>query len=293
MQAIITWLTFNHIVNVFDVLVTATFIYAGILLLRKTRSIFIFRGIATFIIIYLLAAAFGLKLTTLLFQAFFSFFVVILVIIFQKELRRFFENFSISSLNPFSGTTTKTLGKEAIDIILESVTYMAKKKIGAIIVLPGKQNLERFLEGGFTVEGKISEPLILSIFDTATPGHDGAMIIENESVKKFGVHLPLAESFKKFGNIGTRHRASLGLSEVSDALIITVSEERGSISLSKNSEIKVVGADKLETEINKFMGDLGGDLNRGPISTLILSDTRDKIISLAISILLWITLAAK
>ncbi len=286
---ILGFLSLNNILTSVDVVVTTTLVYACIILLRRTRSIFIFRGIAIFVGIYAIASYLDLKLTTSLFQSFFSFFIIILVIIFQKEIRRFFENFSIAFLNPFS-LSTKTVDKETFDIIIDSVIYLAKKKIGAIIVIPGKQNIEGFLEGGYPVEGQISEPLILSIFDTRTPGHDGAMIIENEFVKKFGVHLPLAENFKKFGNLGTRHRASLGLSEVSDAFVIVVSEEKGTISIAQNGMLKAVDIEKLKIELNSFTNYLGGRLAKSPISAFIVSDTKDKILALAISIVLWLAL---
>ena len=246
-------------------------------------------------VIYIITAALGLQLTTRLFQTFFSFFVVIVVIIFQRELRRFFENFSLASLNPFSNVKKVPMTKGVIDIVIESIGHLASQKTGAIIVFPGQQNLDQVVDGGFAVNGRVSEPLILSIFDNKTPGHDGAMIIENNLIKKFGVHLPLAENFKKFGNIGTRHRASLGLSEVSDALIVTVSEERGTISISKNGDMKVLAdTELLKQELNNFLSKLSGEsVEKNTLSTIMLSDIKDKLISVAIAILLWIILVGK
>lgn len=282
-------LTIHNLINVIDISITALFIYAALTLLRKTKSIFIFRGIAALVIVYVIAVFLTLKLTTSLFNGFFSFFVIILVILFQKELRRFFENFSISFFNPFAEEDVP-IHKESINVIINSVHYFAKKKIGALIVLVGKQHIERYLEGGFRMDGMVSEPLILSIFDNRTPGHDGAVVIENGLITKFGTHLPLSDNFKKFGNLGTRHTAGLGLSERCDALTIIVSEERGTISLARNASIKVVNLDTLKFEINKFLDELSPEEKESVWIRLIKYNKKDKILSLAIALLLRIFL---
>ncbi len=281
----IAYLTTHNFLNVLDVFITAIFIYAALTLLRKTKSIFIFRGIGILVLVYIAASFLNLKLTTLLFNGFFSFFVIILVILFQKELRRFFENFSVSFFNPFAEDEVP-IHKESVETIINSVQHLAKKKIGALIVISGHQRMERFLEGGYAIDGKVSEPLILSIFNTKTPGHDGAVIIENGLIKKFGVHLPLSEDFKRYGNLGTRHTAGLGLSERTDAFVIIVSEERGSITISRNSNMKVVDVEKLKYELNIFLDELSPMDKEGVFTRLVKYDKRDKVASLLIALIL-------
>ncbi len=283
------YISLHNLLNLLDVTITSVFIYAALTLLRRTRSIFIFRGILFLAIVYVAAFFLNLKLTTALFSGFFSFFVIILVILFQREIRRFFENFSVSFFNPFAEDDVP-IHKESIEVIVNSVKYLAKKKIGALIVLVGKQHVERFLEGGYSIDGKVSEPLILSIFDTRTPGHDGAVVIENGLIKKFGTHLPLADDFKKFGNLGTRHTAGLGLSEVSDALVIIVSEERGTITVARHSNLKVVDLDGLKYEINTFLDEISPAGEEGVITRLVKYDQRYKIASVAIALILRIIL---
>ncbi|MBI3632303.1 MAG: diadenylate cyclase [Candidatus Vogelbacteria bacterium] len=284
------YITIHNFINVIDISITAVFIYAALTLLRKTKSIFIFRGIAVLVIVYVVAAFLNLKLTTALFNGFFSFFVIILVVLFQKELRRFFENFSVSFFNPF-GEEEIPIHKESINVIINSVQYFAKKKIGALIVLAGKQHVERYLDGGYVLDGQVSEPLILSIFDTRTPGHDGAVLIDNGLIKKFGAHLPLSENFRKFGNLGTRHTAALGLSERSDALIIVVSEERGTITLARNSNLKIVNAEQLKIEISHFLDELAPpEKEENIILRIFKYNKRDKIISVIVALLLRILL---
>ena len=288
----LAYLTLHNFLNLLDVSITAVFIYAALALLRKTQSLFIFRGIATLIFVYIVAFFLNLKLTSSIFGSFFSFFVIILVVLFQKELRRFFENFSVSFFNPFAEEDIP-IHKESIDMVANSVKYFAKKKIGALIVLTGKQHVERFFEGGYVMDGKVSEPLLLSIFDTRTPGHDGAVIIDNGLIKKFGTHLPLSENFKKYGNLGTRHTAGLGLSERTDALIIIVSEERGTITIARHGVLKIVDTEKLAYEIKVFLDELSPLGKEGMLMKLVKYDRRYKAISFIIALLLRIVLIRK
>lgn len=281
----IEYLNLHNFLNLVDISITAVFIYAALALLRKTQSIFIFRGIATMVAVYVVSFFLNLKLTTSIFGGFFSFFVIILVVLFQKELRRFFENFSVSFFNPFSEEDIP-IHKESIDMVVNSVRYFAKKKIGALIVLTGKQHVDRFFEGGYLMDGKVSEPLLLSIFDTRTPGHDGAVIIDNGLIKKFGTHLPLSEDFKKFGNLGTRHTAGLGLSERTDALVIIVSEERGTISIARHGDLRVVDLEKLTYEIKVFLDELSPKDKESVFMRLIKYDRKYKVISFVIALIL-------
>ncbi|HBM46070.1 MAG: putative membrane protein [Parcubacteria group bacterium GW2011_GWF2_38_76] len=284
---------FTIFVEILDILTTAFILYTALVLLKKTRSIYILRGFFGLGVFYIAAVFLNLKLTTSLFQSFISFFIIILVVLFQKEIRRFFENFTIDF---FIGAFTPEIpvSDTVIDIIGHVVSRFSKKKIGAIIVLPGKQSLERVLEGGTPLNGKISEPLLLSIFDPKTIGHDGAVIIEGDIVKKFMVHLPLADSNKKYPGIGTRHRAGLGLAERTDAMIIIVSEERGTITVAQNNELEVVASvDKLKEEIHKFTGSSEGSDKQNKILKFLFSDTRDKVFILLISAFLWYLIVHK
>ncbi len=278
-------MTLPNLLNLLDVSITAVFIYAALALLRKTQSIFIFRGIATLVLVYIVAFFLNLKLTTSIFSGFFSFFVIILVVLFQKELRRFFENFSVSFFNPFADEDIP-IHKESVEMVTNSIKYFSKKKIGALIVLVGRNHAERFFEGGYKMNGMVSEPLLLSIFDTRTPGHDGAVIIENGLITKFGAHLPLSENFKKYGNLGTRHTAGLGLSERTDALIIIVSEERGTISIARNGVLKVVDSEKLAYEIKMFLDELSPEGRESFLTRLVKYDRRYKVASFLIALIL-------
>ncbi len=153
-------------------------------------------------------------------------------------------------------------------------------------MLTGRQPLGRLLEHGTTLNGLVSKTLLLSIFDPSSPGHDGAVIIEGNTVKKFGTHLPLAENFTKYKELGTRHRSALGLSQRSDALVIVVSEERGTVSIAEQGELHMVeNSLDLKNVIKSFL--MEEQAGEGPWHRWLIQNTREKLLALAISIALW------
>jgi hypothetical protein len=176
-------------------------------------------------------------------------FLVILAIIFQRELRRFFELVGVLGIK----RTALPATDQTIKLIAATAKKFSETKTGILIVFPGRENVDRHLEGGVILNGKISEALLLSLFDDSTPGHDGAVVIDGDKVKKFSVHLPLAENIEAVKKFGTRHRAALGLSEMSDALTLVVSEERGTISIGRNKQlIALKPGDDLEKILRDF-----------------------------------------
>jgi uncharacterized protein (TIGR00159 family) len=222
-----SWLSVRDAV---DVVIIAALIYIGLRLLLDTHSWPMLVGILAIAVLYGASNIFNLPLTHLVLRAFFGFFIIFIAIIFQKELRRllsFVGFFSFKRLMPPADTTILTISQAA--------GKLSHDKIGALIVFPGKEPIGRFLEGGIALRGDISQELLLSLFSEETPGHDGAMIIENNRIKKFGVHLPLTENFDHAGKFhGLRHRAALGLSEQSDAIIVVISGETGSIDIARD-----------------------------------------------------------
>ena len=221
--------------DVADILVVAVLLYAATAWLKETRAAFIIRGIFVLAAIYIIARYFDLQLTAWLFQGFFAIFLIIIVVIFQEELRQIFERIAVWSL---ASKTIRPLRSDAVDILVGTLADLAKDKIGALIVLEGKDPIARHIMGGIELEGKLSEPLLKSIFDPHSPGHDGAVIIGNDRITRFAAHLPLSNDFLQLANVGTRHSAALGLAELSDALCIAVSEERGTISLARDGRLR-------------------------------------------------------
>lgn len=274
---------------VIDILVVAVMVYAVILLFEKAHSLFLFNGIAILFLIYIAARYFNLYLTTTLFNAFFGFFVIIFVVVFQRELRRFFE--WLSAWNRFPYAKREMISEIVSNEIIHTVADLANTKTGALIVLPGDESVESFAENGILLGGKVSRELLLSIFDTSSPGHDGAVIITGDRVRMFGAHLPLAGKTESLKNFGTRHRAALGLAERSDALIIVVSEEKGTISLAENGEINIISDEnELAFRIHDFLRSHLLEETDAKAKWLPSGNMREKIAALAIAVLLWLAL---
>lgn len=271
--------------DVFDILIVSALIYLAVIVLQKTKSAPIIAGIIVLFIIYSLSIFFDLKLTEKIFHSIFGFLLVITAIIFQKELRRFFEIAGIIGLlrrqAPLYEDLTKT--------IINTAEVFIQKKIGALIVFPGLESIDRHLEGGFYLSGRISEPLLLSIFDPSSPGHDGAVIIEGDKIKKFAAHLPLAENVRAVRNFGTRHRAALGLSEVSDALIVAISEEKGVVSICRDKSFKTLqNPQELKNILDDFFEEKFPENKLATSRKWLRKNTPPIILSIASALVIWL-----
>lgn len=159
--------------------------------------------------------------------------VIALIIIFQPELRKIFER-AASVRRSKKVDSDDTL----IGLLVDALWDLAEKRQGAIVVLPGKEPLQEWISGGYQMDALPSAPLIMSIFDPNSAGHDGAVIVSGGRLSLFGVRLPVSQSARLSEAYGTRHHAGMGLSEQSDALVIVVSEERGKISVFKEGEMR-------------------------------------------------------
>lgn len=272
--------------DLFDVLIVTVLLYAVLILLKRTHSLFLFNGVGILIIIYLLARTFSFYLTNLLFNFFLSFFVIIFVVVFQKEFRHFFEWLSVWRRLPVS--RRETMPEVVSGQIVQAVKQLAERKIGALIVFPGEEPLERWLDGGVALNGKVSLPILLSIFDPTSPGHDGAVVITGDRIKAFGVHLPLSERLDDVKEFGTRHRAAFGLSERTDALIVAVSEERGSISIAEEGSFKtLMDVEQLRDRLQDFLREhlLLDNNDNGSVS--FSKNLREKAIAFFMALVLW------
>jgi len=220
-----------------DVLLVAGMAWVVIRTIRRTRARAVLGGLGTLAVVYVLARSAGLQLSTLLLQGFFTVAVLVFVVLFQEDLRRVFEQ--LGSWRP-GGRGAPPAPSDELDLIARTVSRLASQRTGALIVLPGRESIERHVEGGVRLNGRVSEPLLLSLFDASSPGHDGAVIVRDGQVERFAVHLPLSTQHEALGPGGTRHAAALGLSERCDATCIVVSEERGTISLARDGELIVL-----------------------------------------------------
>jgi DNA integrity scanning protein DisA with diadenylate cyclase activity len=188
-------------------------------------------------------------MTVWILQGFFAVLVIVLAVVFQDDLRRLFEQIAGWGLR----RKAPAAPLDAVDALVGAVRRLAAQRVGALIVIPGREPLDRHVTGGIALGGLLSEPLLLSIFDAGSPGHDGAVAIEGEHVICFALHLPLSDDHNQLGAGGTRHAAALGLSEHCDALCIVVSEERGTVSIARDGQLRVLGGPELlAREVRRF-----------------------------------------
>ncbi|HSE87762.1 MAG TPA: diadenylate cyclase [Candidatus Binatia bacterium] len=241
-------ITFAEVV---DIIFVAVLLYTAIVWARQTRAAFVVRGILILGGIYIIARYLDLQMTAWVFQGFFAIFLIMIVVIFQEELRQFFERIAVWSL---ARKRVPALGSNTSDILVRTLSDLAKEHVGALIVIRGNDPLERHITGGIPLDGKLSGPLLKSIFDPHSPGHDGAVLVEQDCITRFAAHLPLSKNLTQLTNRGTRHSAALGLAELADALCIVVSEERGTISVARDGKLREVeNLQQLGAVIDSFL----------------------------------------
>ncbi|WP_255298557.1 diadenylate cyclase CdaA [Brevibacillus dissolubilis] len=221
-----------------DITLVTYLIYKLILLIRGTRAVQLLRGILVIVMTWLVSKYFELKTLHWLMSQAFTFGVLALVIIFQPELRRALEQLGRGKLFSRSHSTDdEETVQRVVQDVAKSVTYMAKRRIGALIVLERETGLNDYVETGIQIQGKVTSELLINIFIPNTPLHDGAVIIRKDALLAAGCYLPLSENSSISKELGTRHRAAIGMSEVSDGLSIVVSEETGQVSITYNGDI--------------------------------------------------------
>ena len=218
-----------------DIGIIAIFIYLLLVWLKKARVRFILVGMIILGIIYILARLFGLYLTTMVFQAFFAIFLIMIVVIFQDDFRHFFERIAIWGITRRRYRLAPQ--NQEVAMLTSGLANLSRKKTGALVVVRGQDPLGRYLEAGIHSDALLSQILIESIFEPNSPSHDGAVIIEEMRLAMFSCHLPLSTNIEEVGHLGTRHAAALGLAERTDALCIVISEERGTISVAEGGGI--------------------------------------------------------
>ena len=227
--------------------------------LRNTRAWMIIKGIIFLCCIYLLSTILGLNVICTLFQATISLCVIALIIVFQAEIKKFLEELGTKNISDLfkkwktGPLTTEKYSDETIHHLVEACSAMSDAKTGALIIVQQDSLLNDYVSTGISLNSDISSQLILNIFEHNTPLHDGAIIIHKNQIVAATCYLPLSESKRINKKFGTRHRAGIGLSEVTDAIVIIVSEETGNISFVKNGKILPgISVEKLEFLLHQY-----------------------------------------
>lgn len=231
--------TYKVIINVIDIILVAMVLYKLMLLIKGTRAVHLLKGLAVLLLATTVSRWAGFFAINWMLDKTLTMVFVALPVVFQPELRRTLEKLGRGK---FFARPFKTLGEEdtarLITEIVNAVKVLSKNKTGALIVLEREIGINEFLETGTSLDGLVSSQFLINIFVPRTPLHDGAAILRGDRVAAAGCFLPLSENNRLDKELGTRHRAGLGLSEVSDAVVIIVSEETGIISVAVEGELK-------------------------------------------------------
>ena len=227
--------------DVVDVLIVAIFLYAFFTLIKGTRAVQIIQGVGVLLVIMLMSYLLKLEALYWLLRYSMITIAVAIPIVFQPELRRALGAIGRGGMFP---SQVSALGSEVIARIADEISWTAsilsQTKLGALIVIERETGLQEFIETGVVVDGEVSSKLLLSIFMKGSPLHDGAVILRGSKVVAASCYLPLSEEVPSMArtDLGTRHRAAIGITEQTDSVVVVASEETGSISLCRNGKLK-------------------------------------------------------
>lgn len=231
-----------RIFDIIDILIVSFIIYKAIEFVRDTRSAQLVKGIIVLFFVFFIASAFNLITIKWMLAQIFDYALVIAVLIFQPELRRMLERVGQSNITTIGKMQNYDAKNKAIsdcvDSICKAVSNMSDKRIGALIVFERKTMLGEIINTGTIIDAEASYEMIGNIFFPKSPLHDGALIVRDGKLYAAGCILPLTSNNGLNSQLGTRHRAAIGMSENSDAVVLVVSEETGTISIAMNGVIK-------------------------------------------------------
>jgi len=284
METLLEALRSLRFADIADLLVVTALFWIGIAWLRATRARLALVGVAILAAIYLVARQVGMPLTAWILQGFAAISVLVGVVVFQEEIRRLFEQIAMIGLRRKPLTDVV----DAVDTLARALTNLANQKRGALIVIPGRDPLERHLDGGVYLDARISEPLLLSLFDPNSPGHDGAVVLAGNRAVKFAVHLPLSTDHAQLGQRGTRHAAALGLAERCDALCLVVSEERGTLSVAHAGVLRPLARPELVgADVRDFLAQLAPAQSTGFRWRRLVGRWREATMAFALAAVFW------
>ncbi|MDO5110758.1 MAG: diadenylate cyclase CdaA [Clostridia bacterium] len=227
-----------RVADAIDILVIAFLIYRLLILTRETRAYQVLKGVGVLFVVAILSDVFQITTLSWLLNSIITAGILVIVILFQPEIRRMLEHVGRGRL--LSGDLFSKIEPESDQIVKElhtAVMRLAKRRVGALIVIERETRLGEIISTGTQIDGIVSAPLIENIFEPNTPLHDGAVILRDGMIIAAACYLPLSEDMTISRDLGTRHRAALGISSVSDSVTIVVSEETGVISFARDAKL--------------------------------------------------------
>ena len=249
---IVQYMGDRTLAKILDIVIVWFIIYQVLLWVRGTRMMNLLKGVAIIFIAKVLSSIIGLQTIDWLLNQIISWGVIASIILFQPEIRKALETLGKNLFR--NKRLFKNPSDKLINDLEKSVIYMARRKIGALIVIEAEDSLEEFINTGIDLDAYVSSQLLINIFIPNTPLHDGAVIISDFRVAAASAYLPLSESMLIPKELGTRHRAAIGLGEATDALTIIVSEETGAVSLVKRDHLhRDIQLNELSTFLYQYL----------------------------------------
>lgn len=243
------------LVDFLDIVILSIILFYVYKFIRQRRAVRLARGILILTAVLLLSVLFNMRALNFLLENFFQVGMIALIVIFQSDLRAALERFGSTNIKNLRGITENDAKAitDCAEVIAEASDALAKTKTGALIAIERSTKLGEHLSHGVILNADMSTLLIRNVFFNKAPMHDGAMIIRNRRIYAAGCYLPLSNADVN-KDLGTRHRAALGLSEVSDAIVIVISEETGTISIAIDGELeRGFDRESLKNELMKYL----------------------------------------
>lgn len=242
----------RYVITTIDIILVIAIIIYLARIIKKTRAGQIFKGLVLLAIIYIIAKLSHMVILSFVLDNFMSYGIILLIVVFQPELRNVFEKLGRSKIVDVFDVDNNIMVKHAISETTKAVEIMSMKQIGALIVFERSTKVSEVMKEGIPINGKVTSELLQNIFMPRTPLHDGAVVISGSEMLAAKCILPLASEVSVPRNLGTRHRAAVGITEISDALVVVVSEETGTISLAEGGKlIRDLTADSLRDLLTK------------------------------------------
>ena len=257
------------LIDIFEVIIIAFVIYNVILWVKNTRAWSLVKGILVLFFIYIFAYVLNMSVILWIFNKTITIGITAIMIIFQPELRKALEELGkkniVKSIIPFEDTKDKNkrFSDKTVNEIVKAAVELAKAKTGALIIIEKEIILSEYERTGIAIDSAISSQLLINIFEHNTPLHDGAVIIRGDRIVSATCYLPLSDNLGLSKELGTRHRAGVGISEVSDSLTIIVSEETGKISVAIGGKLmRNIDGELLKKKMNEIQGNPVEDKKR-------------------------------
>lgn len=248
--------------SVLDIALVTFVFYKAIVLIRGTRAEQLVKGLVIMLIAAVLSGQLGLSTFHWILRQTLTLGLVAIPIVFQPELRRALETLGRGKIFARSDFLAEKEVEHMLDELVKAIEVLVKKRLGALVVLERETGLNEIIETGIVIDGQVSAELLINVFLPRSPLHDGAAIIRGSRLMAAGCYLPLTENPNLSKELGTRHRAALGVSEHSDAVALVVSEETGVISLSVNGKLtRYLDEKTLKQMLRGFCKSSGGGRN--------------------------------